>query len=456
MILEAIILAAGKGSRMKSKLPKVLQRVAHKTMVDHVVDCAKSMCESIHVVVGHGADLVKDNFTDDNIKFSLQAEQLGTGHAVAQALPNINEESLSLILYGDVPLIQKHTLQKLIDTTLAYGNNVGLLTVVLDNPDGYGRIVRNTSNQVISIVEQKDATFNELEIQEVNTGIMAVPSKLLKKWLPELKSENAQGEYYLTDIIAMAVKDGCSVVTAQPENEDEVHGANNRIDLARLEQSFQYHQREKLMINGVSLRDPSRVDVRGNVKTGQDIHIDINVILAGDVIIEDDVDIGANCIIRNSTIASGARIKDNSIIENSIVGPNSIIGPFARLRPGTEIAEDCRIGNFVETKNSKIASGSKVNHLSYVGDSSVGSNVNIGAGTITCNYDGVHKNTTIISDNSFIGSNSTLVAPVKIGKDAYIGAGSVISKNAPSGQLTISRIKQTSFKKWRWTPLSKK
>ncbi len=448
MALKTIILAAGQGTRMCSKLPKVLHKLANKTLLQHVCDTSfKLKNNHLIVVYGHGGVQVKHELASLNLTWIEQTQQLGTGHAVQQAAAEIEDSDTVLILYGDVPLLKQQTLNNLLSKVSS--NSLALLTVTLNNPTGYGRIIRDNNQQVIKIVEQKDADALEQQVQEVNTGILAVQGKKLKHWLLQLQNDNSQQEYYLTDVIAMAVADGIEVKTQQAPNVDEVLGVNNRIQLAHLERVYQLEQAEALMLAGVSLCDPNRIDVRGSFsKLGQDITIDINVIFIGTNSIADNVTIGANVIIKNSTIESGVVILPNCIIEDAVVGADSRIGPFARLRPQTKLAAKVHVGNFVEIKKSSIATGSKINHLSYIGDSIIGSGVNIGAGTITCNYDGVNKFQTIIQDGAFIGSNSQLVAPVNIGKNATIGAGSTITKNTPDAQLTLTRAKQISIKNW--------
>jgi bifunctional UDP-N-acetylglucosamine pyrophosphorylase/glucosamine-1-phosphate N-acetyltransferase len=448
MNLTTIILAAGRGTRMRSQLPKVLHKIAHKSLLQHVHDTAIQLeNNALYIVIGHGALLVKKTLSNLTVNWAEQTEQLGTGHAVQQVSDQISDESIALILYGDVPLLQIETLQNLLskinEKTLA------LLTVNLQNPTGYGRIVRDNSGKVLRIVEEKDATEIEKKIVEGNTGILAVQSKALKKWLSQLGNNNAQGEYYLTDIIALAVADGFEIATSSPENEDEVLGVNDKLQLAHLERVYQRQQAENLMRQGVTLCDPNRFDLRGTLEVGQDIEIDVNVIFEGENRIGNNVKIGANCSIKNATIEDGVIILSNCVIENAVVGANSRIGPFARLRPETVLATDTHIGNFVEIKKSVIGQGSKVNHLSYIGDSLIGKKVNIGAGTITCNYDGVNKFQTIIEDGAFIGSDTQLVAPVTVGKNATIGAGSTITKDTPDDQLTLSRSKQMSLEGWQ-------
>lgn len=447
MSVDVVILAAGQGSRMKSNLPKVLHKIGGKPMVQHVIDTATQMTDvDTHVVIGHGADLLRQSLEGQTLNFALQAEQKGTGHAVAQAMPNVAEDSVVLILYGDVPLTQAATMQEMVN--IAATGDLALLTVNLKDPTGYGRIVRNSDDQVIAIVEHKDATAEQHLITEVNTGILALKSQYLADWLPQLSSENAQGEYYLTDIIAMAAQGGVQISAIHPEAEEEVQGVNNRVQLAELERWYQLQRAEWLMVNGATLADPSRVDVRGNIAIGQDLLIDVNVVLEGDVTLGDNVIIEPNCYLKNCTIGAGTHIKANTVIEDAVVAESCDIGPFARLRPGTQLANKAKIGNFVETKKAIVGEGSKINHLSYVGDAILGKDVNVGAGTITCNYDGVNKSTTEIGDNAFIGSNTALVAPVKVGKMATVGAGSTISKDIDPAALAVTRAKQASIKNW--------
>jgi len=447
MSVDVVILAAGQGSRMKSKLPKVLHKVGGKAMVQHVIDTASSLQGvNTHVVIGHGADKLREELQGQALNFALQAEQKGTGHAVAQAMPEVAEDSVVLVLYGDVPLTQAATMQEMVD--IAATGDLALLTVNLKDPTGYGRIVRNSEDKVVAIVEHKDATPEQHLINEVNTGILAVKSKYLADWLPQLSSENAQGEYYLTDIIAMAANGGVKISAIQPDAEEEVQGVNNRVQLAELERWYQLQRAEWLMVNGATLADPARVDVRGNVSIGQDLLIDVNVVLEGEVVLGDDVVIEPNCYLKNCTVAAGTHIKANTVIEDAVIAESCDIGPFARLRPGTQLAAKAKVGNFVETKKAIVGEGSKINHLSYVGDAVLGKDVNIGAGTITCNYDGVNKSLTEIGDNAFIGSNTALVAPVKVGAMATVGAGSTIAKPVSDDALAITRAKQTELKNW--------
>ena len=448
MILDIVILAAGQGTRMRSALPKVLHPVAGKPMLGHVIDCARALSpRHIHVVIGHGAEKVRETLAADDLNWVLQGEQLGTGHAVAQAIPHTNGADQILVLYGDVPLLRSSTLQRLNDQ--AGQQTLGLLTVTMMDPTGYGRIVRNPAGEVQSIVEQKDASAEHLLITEANTGIMALPGSHAGEWLDSLSNENAQGEYYLTDVVAAAVTSGVGIEVAQPEEEVEVMGANNRQQLAVLERALQSREALRLMTEGVTLVDPARLEVRGTVVVGRDIFMDINVILEGRVTIEDDVVIGPNCVIRNSVIGRGTVIKAFSHLEGAELGEACEVGPYARLRPGTRLAQGAKVGNFVETKKADIGAGSKINHLSYVGDAVVGERVNIGAGTITCNYDGVNKFVTQLGDDVFIGSNTALVAPVTVGTGATTGAGSTITQDVPAGALAVGRSRQRSIENWQ-------
>jgi bifunctional UDP-N-acetylglucosamine pyrophosphorylase/glucosamine-1-phosphate N-acetyltransferase len=449
MKITTIILAAGKGTRMCSDLPKVLHKIANRPLLRHVYDMSYQLNNNaIKIVYGHGANLVRKVLADIDVSWVEQKQQLGTGHAVQQVSDQISDSDIVLILYGDVPLLKLSTVKGLLanvsDKTLA------LLTVKLKNPTGYGRIVRDSSGKVTKIVEEKDASITEKEIVEGNTGIMAVEGNKLKKWLNQLSNHNAQGEYYLTDIIEMAVADQITIITTQPESVDEVLGVNNRIQLSHLERVYQQEQAIMLMERGVTLMDPARFDLRGTiVKLGIDIVCDVNVIIEGKNSIGNNVIIGANTHIKNSIIGDNVEILANCIIENSVVGQGSKIGPYARLRPETVLAENVHIGNFVELKKSTVASFSKINHLSYIGDATVGAQVNIGAGTITCNYDGVNKFRTIIEDGVFIGSDTQLIAPVTVGKNATIGAGSTITRDSPENQLTLSRAKQMTLAGWK-------
>ncbi|MAC99438.1 UDP-N-acetylglucosamine diphosphorylase/glucosamine-1-phosphate N-acetyltransferase [Pseudomonas abyssi] len=448
MNLHVVILAAGQGTRMRSKLPKVLHPVAGKPMLGHVIDCARSLSPTrIHVVIGHGAELVRERLAAEDIHWVLQTEQLGTGHAVAQALPGTEGADQVLVLYGDVPLLRVDTLQQL--SSQAGAQALGMLTVTMADPTGYGRIVRDAAGQVQAIVEQKDASAEQLAICEGNTGIMALPGKHAARWLGSLSNQNAQGEYYLTDVVAMAVSEQIPVEVAHAVDEYEVLGANNRVQLAVLEAEYRRRQAERLMTEGVSLADPARIDVRGDVRVGRDISIDINVVLEGHVVIEDDVIIEPNCVLRDCHIGAGSHIKAFSHIDGAELASGCDVGPYARLRPGTRLQAGAKIGNFVETKKADIGAGAKVNHLSYIGDAVVGPDVNIGAGTITCNYDGVNKHLTTIEEGAFIGTNTALVAPVTIGARATTAAGSTITTNVPADTLAVSRARQRNIDGWK-------
>lgn len=440
MSTTVIILAAGKGTRMRSSLPKVLQPLAGRPLLGHVIDTAKKLnADNIITIYGHGGEQVQAAFTAQKIKWVEQSEQLGTGHAVQMTLPVLPQDGVSLILSGDVPCINPLTLQKLLDATAETG--IGLVTLTLPDANGYGRIVRK-NGQIQAIVEHKDATNEQRQIQEINTGIYAVSNAKLHQWLPNLSNENVQGEYYLTDIVAMALADGMQVASVEPEQAFEVEGVNDRVQLAALERQFQACQAKQLMQQGVHLIDPSRFDLRGNLTVGQDVQIDINVIIEGNCELGDHVEIGAGCIIKNTKIAAGTKVQPYSIFDNAIVGEDTLIGPFARLRPGAKLAAEVHIGNFVEVKNTTIGVGSKANHFTYLGDAEIGAGSNIGAGTITCNYDGANKFKTIIGDQAFIGSNSSLVAPVKIGNGATVGAGSTITRDVEDNSLAVERSKQ--------------
>ncbi|MDD5471596.1 MAG: bifunctional UDP-N-acetylglucosamine diphosphorylase/glucosamine-1-phosphate N-acetyltransferase GlmU [Sideroxydans sp.] len=444
--LNVIVLAAGKGTRMYSDKPKVLHALAGKPLVQHVLDCALTLQpQQICVVYGHGGEAVPQALQQYSAKFALQEPQLGTGHAVQQAMPHLQDESRTLILYGDVPLIQHSTLHQMQQA----GEGLVLLTVNLDTPTGYGRIVRNHEGDVLSIIEQKDASPEQLEIKEVNTGIMLVPTAKLRAWLKNLGNDNAQSEYYLTDIVAMAVGEGVAVHTVQPSQAWEVEGINNKLQLATLERVWQKESAAILLAQGVTLIDPARIDVRGELVCGRDVEIDVGCIFEGKVTLGDRVKVSAYSIIRNASIAQGTQIAPYTHIDNSEVGADCHIGPYARLRPGSKLHDHAHVGNFVEIKNSEIGQGSKANHLSYIGDSTVGSRVNIGAGTITCNYDGANKFRTVIEDDVFIGSDTQLIAPVTVGKGATIGAGSTITKDTPAGELTLSRSKQLTIAGWQ-------
>jgi bifunctional UDP-N-acetylglucosamine pyrophosphorylase / glucosamine-1-phosphate N-acetyltransferase len=431
--MNVVILAAGQGKRMRSDLPKVLHAIAGKPMLAHVLDTARQLgAHRICVVYGHGGERVRDSLAADGVIWAKQEPQLGTGHAVLQALPQLDPAAPTLVLYGDVPLIRAETLERLLKVSNGQGNEnrLALLTVHLANPQGYGRIVR-AKGKVTRIVEEKDADDAERAITEINTGILVAPTSALARWLPGLGNSNAQGEYYLTDIVALAVAEGIKVETTQPQAAWEVEGVNSKAQLAALERIHQRNMAEALMEAGVTLADPNRIDVRGELTCGRDVFIDVNCVFEGKV-----------------TIADGARILPNCVIQDAVVGPKCIVGPFARLRPGTVLGEDVHIGNFVEVKNSSIASHSKANHLSYIGDATIGSRVNVGAGTITCNYDGANKFRTIIEDDVFIGSDTQLVAPVTVGRGATLGAGTTLTSNAPPDQLTLSRARQVTIPGW--------
>ena len=425
---------------MRSSLPKVLQPLAGRPLLGHVIETAKKLnADNIITIYGHGGDRVQAAFAEQEIKWVEQAEQLGTGHAVQMTLPVLPQDGVSLILSGDVPCINPVTLQKLLDATAETG--IGLVTLTLPDANGYGRIVRE-QGQIQAIVEHKDASEEQRQIKEINTGIYAVSNAKLHQWLPRLSNDNAQGEYYLTDIVAMALADGMQVASVEPEMAFEVEGVNDRVQLAALERQFQAFQAKQLMQQGVHLIDPSRFDLRGNLTVGTDVRIDINVIIEGDCELGNNVEIGAGCIIKNTKIAAGTRVQPYSIFDSAIVGEDTQIGPFARLRPGAQLANEVHIGNFVEVKNTTIGLGSKANHFTYLGDAEVGAGSNIGAGTITCNYDGANKFKTIIGDQAFIGSNSSLVAPVRIGNGATVGAGSTITRDVEDNSLAVERSKQ--------------
>ena len=447
--MKVVILAAGKGTRMRSSLPKVLQPLAGRPLLQHVVNTAKQLgAQQILTVVGHQSHLVEAAMENQGVEFVAQTEQLGTGHAVQQAIPEIADNDTILVLYGDVPLTAKKTLEDLL-SLVTDEHPLALLTINLDNPTGYGRIVRDQHIAVQAIVEQKDANPEQLQITEVNTGILAAKGAQLKSWLLQLESNNAQGEFYLTDIIAMCVADGFAVQTTQPEAEIEVLGVNDKRQLQNLERDYQLQLADELMVQGATIIDASRLDIRGTVEVASDVQIDVNVVFEGMVKLGENVSIGANCVLKNVEVAANSVIHPFSHLEDCVVGKNVNIGPYARLRPGTELADNVRIGNFVETKKAKIGTGSKVNHLSYVGDTLMGENCNIGAGTITCNYDGVNKHQTVIGDGVFVGSDTQLVAPVVVGDGATIGAGSTITKDSPAGELTLSRSKQVTLNGWQ-------
>jgi len=446
--LNVVVLAAGKGTRMKSARPKVLHPLAGKPLLKHVLDTARAMhCENLQVVVGFGAEAVEAELASDDTQFVLQKEQLGTAHAVHQALENLDTDAIALVLYGDVPLIRAATLEALV--AMVDADNMGVLTCVVDNPKGLGRIIRDNAGQILRIVEEKDATDAEKAVREINTGFMAIPVARLKEWLPRVGANNAQKEYYLTDLVELALADGCRVATSACEDQKEVTGINDRLQLAELERKYQQDMHEELLRNGVTLIDPARLDIRGNVDIASDVEIDINVILEGEVKIDSDARIGAGCILKNCTIGAGTVLHPYTVIEDAVIGKNCQLGPFARVRPGTEMKDTAKLGNFVEVKKAVIGEGSKVNHLSYVGDAELGKDVNIGAGTITCNYDGVNKHKTTIGDGVFIGSNAVLVAPVELQDGAFVAAGSTITKPVPRDSLGIGRAKQTNIDGWK-------
>jgi len=452
MDLNVVILAAGKGTRMKSRLPKVLQPLAKKPLLAHVLETSfKLDARKVIVVYGHGGDQVKQEiggyFPQAPIAWVEQQEQLGTGHAVQQALDLLETNTRTLILYGDVPLISEATLTRFLNEVQP--GECGVITVKLPDPTGYGRIVRDHAGVVREIVEEKDAGKEIRKIDEVNTGIMLADSIDLQQWLPTLENKNVQGEYYLTDLVSISNQHDVPVIGCRVKDPIEVEGVNDKLQLARLERKLQMSLAEKLLKQGATLADPARIDIRGQVSVGQDCYIDVNVVFEGDNVLADNVSIGPNCVIENSRIGANSVIKANSVLENAVVGEHCDIGPFARLRPGTDLSGHNRIGNFVETKNISMGEGSKANHLTYLGDSEIGQQVNIGAGTITCNYDGANKHKTIIGDHAFIGSNSSLVAPVEVGAGATIGAGSTIAKDARADALTVSRAKQVTLENWK-------
>lgn len=451
--MNVIVLAAGKGTRMKSAMPKVLHRLADKPLLSHVLDCARSLSPTrLIVVYGHGGEVVQDAMSADDLRWALQEPQEGTGDAVKQAIPELDDTVPTLVLYGDVPLTKASTLKRLMDA--CNNERLALLTIEMDDPSGYGRIVRE-SGKVTSIVEQKDATPAELKINEINTGIMAAPTAPMVKWLEGLSNDNAQKEYYLTDVVAAAHADGIEIVNATPDYEWEADGVNSKVQLAQLERTFQQDQARLLMEDGVHVMDPNRIDIRGSLTCGADVVIDVNCVFEGDVQLGDGARIGANCVLRDTRIEAGANILPFTHTESAVIGPNAVIGPYARLRPGTQLAENTRVGNFVEMKNTQMGVGSKANHLAYVGDAEVGTRVNIGAGTITCNYDGANKHKTVIGDDAFIGSDTQLVAPVTVGRGATLGAGTTLAKDAPADKLTITRPQQKTIDGWQ-RPVKKK
>lgn len=445
MSLNVIVLAAGQGTRMRSDRPKVLHEIGGKALLGHVLDAARALApKAIHVVYGHGADLVRSQFPDEDIRWCMQAEQLGTGHAVDQAMGGIADDERVLVLCGDVPLLRPEDLEALV----ALGAPLGIITVKLEDPTGYGRILRDASGAIKGIVEQRDAGASELAIDEVSTGIMAMDAKDLRRWLARLGNENAKGEYYLTDIVAMAAGEGLAIEATRASHADEVLGINDRRQLAAAERIFQRRQADSLLERGATLCDPSRIDVRGSVEIGKDVFIDVGVVLEGRVVLGDGARLGPYTLVRDAELGAGTVVHSHSHIVGAVTGTDCEIGPFARLRPGAELAEAVKAGNFVEIKKSKIDKGSKINHLTYIGDTTMGADVNIGAGTVTCNYDGADKHRTTIGSNVFVGSGVMLVAPVTIGDGATIGAGSTISEDVPAGELTVGRARQTTVEGW--------
>ncbi|MEK7887968.1 bifunctional UDP-N-acetylglucosamine diphosphorylase/glucosamine-1-phosphate N-acetyltransferase GlmU [Burkholderia contaminans] len=441
--MNIVILAAGTGKRMRSALPKVLHPLAGRPLLSHVIDTARTLQPSrLVVVVGHGAEQVQAAVAAPDVQFAVQAEQLGTGHAVRQALPLLDPAQPTLVLYGDVPLTRASTLQRLVDA--AREGRYGILTVILDDPTGYGRIVRDAAGFVTRIVEQKDASPEQLKIAEINTGIIVTPTAQLSMWLGALRNENAQGEYYLTDVVELAIEAGFDVVTAQPDEEWETLGVNSKAQLAELERIHQRNIADALLVDGVTLADPARVDVRGTLRCGRDVSIDVNCVFEGNVTLADNVTIGANCVIRNASVGAGTRIDAFTHIDGAELGARTVIGPYARLRPGAQLADEAHVGNFVEVKNAVIGHGSKANHLTYIGDADIGARVNIGAGTITCNYDGANKFRTVIEDDVFVGSDTQLVAPVRVGRGVTIAAGTTIWKDVADGLLALNEKTQTA------------
>jgi bifunctional UDP-N-acetylglucosamine pyrophosphorylase/glucosamine-1-phosphate N-acetyltransferase len=450
--ISIVILAAGQGTRMQSGLPKVLQPIAGRPLLEHVIATAETQSpEKICVVYGHGGEQVLEHFSSRNVTWALQEPQLGTGHALQQAMPFLSADEIVVVMYGDVPLVTPATIESLARAAV---DGPAILTAIEADPTGYGRIIREPDGRVSAIVEHKDASEEQLGINEVNTGLLACPVRLIGPWLDALKSDNAQGEYYLTDIVASAVEDGVSVAAVVVDSAVEVMGINDKVQLAVAERAFQQRAATELMQAGVTLIDPDRIDVRGNLKCGRDVTIDVNSVFIGDVTLDDNVSVGPNCVIQDSTVGAGTTINPNCVLENAIVAERCDIGPFGRLRPGAEMREGSRIGNFVEMKKTVLGKGSKANHLTYLGDALIGANVNVGCGTITCNYDGANKHQTVIGDNAFIGSGVELVAPVTIGAGATIGAGSTIGKDAPEDALTLERSKQVTITGWK-RPLKK-
>jgi bifunctional UDP-N-acetylglucosamine pyrophosphorylase / glucosamine-1-phosphate N-acetyltransferase len=447
MALQIVILAAGQGKRMRSGLPKVLHPLAGRPLLAHVLDTARALKARRTVVVhGHGAEAVRAAFPDAGIAWALQPEQLGTGHAVQQAMPHLEANGEVLVLYGDVPLVREATLRRLLE---AAREGLAVLTVELDDPAGYGRVLRDQAGRVARIVEHKDASPSERAVREVNAGFYALSAPRLAAWLKKINNRNAQKEYYLTDIVALAVAEDVPVIGVRAEDEWEVAGVNSKRELAALERRYQKQAAERLLDEGVTLADPARIDVRGALQCGRDVSIDVNCVFEGRVTLADGVRVGANCVLRDVTVGAGTEVFAFSHLDSSIIGARCRIGPYARLRPGADLADEVHIGNFVEIKASRLGTASKANHLAYIGDAELGARVNVGAGTITCNYDGADKHRTVIEDDCFIGSDATLVAPVRIARGSYIGAGSTISKDTPPGQLTVARAKQVSVPGWK-------
>ncbi|MFV5213481.1 bifunctional UDP-N-acetylglucosamine diphosphorylase/glucosamine-1-phosphate N-acetyltransferase GlmU [Azonexus caeni] len=445
--MNIVILAAGQGKRMHSNLPKVLHPIAGKPLAQHVIDTARQLApEKLIVVYGHGGEIVRATLSAPDILWAEQAQQLGTGHALAQAVPQLGDGAQTLVLYGDVPLTSLATLKRLLQ---AGRDGLAILTVDLADPTGYGRIVRDEGGQVCRIVEQKDASEAEKAIREINTGIMAMPTARLGEWLSSLKNDNAQGEYYLTDVVALAVAEGLPVRTAQPDGEWEVLGVNSKVQLAELERQHQRNIADQLLVGGVRLADPARIDVRGQLAHGRDVAIDVGCVFEGQVELGDAVEVGPYCVLKNVKVGAGTRIAAFCHFEDAVIGPDGVLGPYARLRPGTELGPEVHVGNFVEIKKSVIGAQSKANHLAYIGDAEIGQRVNVGAGTITCNYDGANKFKTVIEDDVFIGSDTQLVAPVTVHRGATLGAGTTLTKDAPPDALTVSRPKQITVAGWQ-------
>lgn len=448
MSLSIVVLAGGAGTRMNSESPKVLMNLAGKTLLDHVLDAVEPLqADQLIVTCGHKGEVLRQAMSHRDVQWVEQKERLGTGHAVMQAVPHINPDNQVLILYGDIPLLTSDTLMHFVKNT--HPGRLGLLTAIVDNPFGLGRILRNAYRQVVGIVEECDATDIQRQIKEINAGVYCISAKLLQKWLPHIECHNKQGEYYLTDIVKFVEKEQISIGVSRPKAVEEIYGANNRIELAKLERVYQKWQTDALMMNGMSMIDPARVDIRGHITAGIDIIVDVNVVFWGEIDIADNCHIGPNCIIKNARLEKDVVVKANSVIDGAVIKAGAHIGPFARIRPDTIIEPGAKIGNFVEIKKSTIGAKSKINHLSYIGDSKLGKSVNIGAGTITCNYDGVNKHKTVIEDNVFIGSNVELVAPINVGKGATVGAGTTVTNTVPEGELVVGRVKQEVIHGWK-------